>query len=87
MTMAASASPTEDGRRPSETVRAARRAWRDGRVAARAVDELVALPDLPVAEAHDERTCGNDEHDQEQEQAAPRICSTEHGVSLASGRG
>ena len=52
-----------------------------------AVLGMVALPDLPVPQPHDERRRGEHEHDQEQEQAAPRIGSTQHGVSLASGRG
>jgi hypothetical protein len=45
-----------------------------------ALDELFALPDLPVAEAGDEGARRDDEHDQEHEQAAPRICSTDHLV-------
>ena len=42
-------------------------------------DELVALADLPVAEPDDQCTGSHDEHDQEHEQAAPRISSTDHG--------
>src|SRR5262249_30472558 len=51
-----------------------------------ALDEVVAAHHLPVAEADGEAARADREHDQEQEQAAPRIRPTAHGLfrSLAS---